>query len=314
MSTLIPTVLKTDGDTVLLRDGITAAFFLTPPLDATAPALQKSFDRYLAHVTPAALHWASVGAHAEEFRPLNAKSIERCRAMLGIEAARKRDLTAFRLLDGDTDGDAPANGVSLIGNPIDAGEPLESNLLEFYFPSTTISTPESADEFVDLLLRLSEELPIRYAYASPALHWAEVAENEALLAARRVAARYAGFDVSFNEVTRSDLGANTRGARWLTWLGPELVDRVGGFGRISTLAKADIHALKLERSVLLRAGCVPEIGDRNRGMTTPHLRALAAFLEPVTLFEEPALLNSAFADEDPARLQQWERRFLGGRQ
>ncbi|EXI64486.1 MAG: hypothetical protein AW08_03675 [Candidatus Accumulibacter adjunctus] len=311
MPTLIPKVLKTDDETVLLRDGITAAFFLPPPLEATAAALQNAFDRYLAHVGLATLRWASVGAHAEEFRPLNAKSIERCRAMLSVEAARGRKLTAFRLLDGRTDGDAPEHGVSVIGNPIDAEEPLESNLLEFYFPSTTISTPESADVFVSLLLQLSEHLPIRYAYASPALHWAEVAESEGLLAARRVAARYPGFDVSFNEVTRSDLGANTRGARWLTWLGPELVGRVGGFDRISMLAAADIHAVKLDRGVLLRAGRVPEIGDCNRGIDTPHLRALAAFLEPVTLFEEPALLHTAFADEEPTRLREWERRFLG---
>jgi len=311
MSRIIPYVYRSDDEgTVLVRDGITLAYFMPPPLAATVDAVRTALDKYLLHVNPRTLRWASVGADAEEFRPLTPKAIERSRAMLTPESARKRDLTAFKLQDGDTDGDAPTNGVFVIGNPLDAREPRESNLVQFCFPSSMITSPESADSFVHLALELSAGLQVRYGYASPALQWAEVAESEALLSARRHALRYPGFDVSFNEVTRSDLGGQTRGARWLTWLGPELVRAVGGMAKIGELAKLDIYAVEVEGAVLLRAGRVPEIGDRNRGIGTPRLDALASLLHPVTLFQEPALLHSGFADDDPEVLERWELRFL----
>ena len=307
----IPPVFKKDNDgTVYLRDGITVAFFMPTPLEAAAPGIRLALERYLARLVPGTLKWASVGADAEEFRPLTAKAVERCRSMLSNEATRKRDLTAFHLVDGACDGDAPSHGVFLIGNPTDAQEPLESNLLQFYFPSSVVDTAEQADQFVDLLIHLSEKLPIKYGYASPSLHWSEVSEIDAFAAARRIAARSPGFDVQYNEYTRSDLGNMTRGARWLTWLGVDLVKRLGGFQQLLNLTSHDVHVVETAAGVLIRAGRVPDVGDQNRNVGTPHLCALAAVLQPVTLFDESALADTSFADEDPAAFAKWEHRFL----
>jgi hypothetical protein len=61
--------------------------------------------------------------------------------------------------------------------------------------------------------------------------------------------------------------------------------------------------------VIIQAGRVPELGDRNRQQDLPLLRAVARLLEPVTLFRELDLL-SYFANFDEDLLQRWERRFL----
>ena len=48
----------------------------------------------------------------------------------------------------------------------------------------------------------------------------------------------------------------------------------------------------------------------NKKIDTPYLRSVARVLEPVTLFRELALFNTAFADQDEDILAKYERRFL----
>ena len=60
---------------------------------------------------------------------------------------------------------------------------------------------------------------------------------------------------------------------------------------------------------MIRAGTRPEIGDTNRNIDTPLLRAVARVLEKITLFIELNLL-SYVANFDDDLLRRWERRFL----
>jgi hypothetical protein len=60
---------------------------------------------------------------------------------------------------------------------------------------------------------------------------------------------------------------------------------------------------------MIRAGLIPEIGDKAQKQGTPLLNAVAKILEPVTAFEEVVLLGS-LAKWDKDFLRWWERRFL----
>jgi hypothetical protein len=60
---------------------------------------------------------------------------------------------------------------------------------------------------------------------------------------------------------------------------------------------------------MIRAGDMPEIGDVNKRQGTPLLREVAAALEPVSVFDDPALLGN-FANHDEDLLKRWERRLL----
>ena len=61
---------------------------------------------------------------------------------------------------------------------------------------------------------------------------------------------------------------------------------------------------------MLRAGEQPELGDTTRKMGTPMLREIAKVLEPLTIFNEPALLGIEFGDAEGSFLMRWELRFL----
>jgi hypothetical protein len=306
----IPSVRKTEDGTVYLCDGVTAAFFLPTPLDASADAVLAAFELYLQHVPDKVLRWCSLGADSEEYRAVDGKTIGRCKALLSKESARKRKLTAFEIVDGARAGDAATNGFGVLGNPVDRRAPLERNLVQVYFPSESVATAAKADRLVGMINEIAASLPFVYAYASPALHWARSMPVEAFADAQAVAKRYPGFDVQNNELTRTDIGTKTRGARWLTLLGPELIKKVGGMKKVGALAGSDVDVAEVGHGIAIRAGRQPEVGDRNRKVGAPLLRKVAKLLEPVTLFDEPALGESVFGEDDPAFFEAWEKRFL----
>lgn len=306
------TIRKKDPDsgTLYLRDGVTLAFFLPPPFGDVALRALEAFDRYLAAVPAGALRWAVVGADAGEWKPLAKTTVGRCRALLTGDGPRKRSLTAFFLADGDSGGDAPGYGVQLVGNKPDPEMPDELNLLQMFFPSEVVA-PDRVEVFVADACRIAEALPYVSGYGSPGLQWSELESGDAFAAARALAKRHLGYDVQYNELGRSDLDTRVRGARWLTFLGPALVARLGGAEVIRGKLPRAVGVQPVGHGLLIRAGALPEIGDRNRREDTPLLRAVAAVLEPVTLFDEAALLQSEFGSDHEDEVQAWERRFLG---
>lgn len=304
-------ILKKDRDSglVYLREGVTAAFFLPTPMDACAVELQAAFEAYLAMVPPGALKWAAVGSGSEEWKPVAKNTFDRCRAQLKPEAVRKRPITSFELTDGDQGGQAPGYGLLVIGNPFDPEVPDEKSLLQAHFPAEVLADA-NREAFVSQVRELAALLPFVSGYVSPGLHWAEIFKAQALKQARAVTRRHPGFDVQDNARARTYLGTHVRGARWLTFLGPELAGQLGGADALRGALPEDVSIETVGHGLMIRAGDAPEIGDASRKVDTPLLRAVAAALEPVTLFGELALYGSEFADQDDDLLEAYERRFL----
>lgn len=298
-----------DSGTLYLRDGVTLAFFLPMPFDKVAHSILKVFDEYLQMIPPDALRWASVGATSDEWRPITKTAIGRCRAQLDPKAMRKRSLTSFELRDGDSGGDAPGYGFHVIGNPPERDLPHETNLVQMYFPIEMIEASE-AESFVEKARRIATLLPYISGYGSPGLHWAELNADEAFTQAKALAKRYHGYDVQYNEISRSDIDRKVRGARWLTFLGPEIAEKLGGLKALRNALLGPIAVEQMDHGIMIRAGKIAEIGDVNHKIGTPLLRTVAHVLEPATLFAEPALLETYFAVDDEDFLKEWERRFL----
>jgi hypothetical protein len=298
-----------ESGTLYLRDGVTLAFFLPPPLEATAPQVLAAFEEYLNRLPSGALRWAAVGASAGEWKPFARSTVGRCRALLAPEAARKRYLTAFELSDGDQGGDAPGYGVAVVGQPVTPDAPNATNLVQFFFPAA-VTAPGRVEEFVATASALAALLPYRSGYGSPALQVSELHQAQALAEARALAVRYPGYDVQYNQLGRLEMDAKVRGARWLTFLGPDLVSALGGEEALRHALPAAVSVRPVGHGLLLRAGEYPEICDANRQAGTPLLRAVAAVLEPVTRFGEEVLLATNFAADDEDFLRRWERRFL----
>ena len=160
----------------------------------------------------------------------------------------------------------------------------------------------------ELARGFAADLPYSSGYASPALSF--IAESKLPAAGKVIvpaAFRHPGYDVHDNQDTRGFIGGRVIGARWLTFLGPELVKQLGGKKALAA-ALPGVTVVPAGHGVMLRAGTEPELGDSNRRIDTPLLRSVARMLEPVTFFENTQLKGLFGGDLD--RLDRWERRFL----
>ncbi len=125
---------------------------------------------------------------------------------------------------------------------------------------------------------------------------------------RDLSLRNPGMDMPAMEKLTMRLGTRIKGTCWLTFLGPPVLDSLGGtVGLRSRLhsASTGVEELSAGRAVVT-LGEWPEAGDIERGNALPEYRELAQVLEP-WLYQAPRSPWSGFTDEDARR---WERRFL----
>ena len=191
-----------------LRDGVTVVLFLPTPMDQAAGPILAAFNEYLAMIPSGVLRWGAVGASTSSWKAVAKNTFDRCRAQLKREAVRKRRLTAFDLVDGETGGDAPGYGVKVLGNQGDPDFPLEKCLFRVCFPTEVL---EDVELFVRHVKQLAAGLPFVSGYASPALQWAELDQDEALKQARALTRRYPGYDIERNQSGRIRIGTKVRG-------------------------------------------------------------------------------------------------------
>jgi hypothetical protein len=304
------TILKKDraSGLVYLRESLLVAFFSPSPIHEQVDGLRRAVDLYLKRIPPNGLTWASVGASSEEWKPFGKQTVARVMDQLKKEPAKARKLTAFELADGEVGGDAPGYGVEVVGQPRDPAKPDKMCLLQMSFPMETLEA-NTAESFVGFCKEVAGCIPYVSGYASPALQWSEMFRGKAASEAKALALRHPGYDVHVNNSTRIRIGKRTRGARWLTFLGDDLVEAVGGQARLRKALSAAIKIEKAGDGLMIRAGDLPEIGDVNKKQGVPLLREVAPPLEPVTVFDDPALLGN-FANHDAVLLRRWERRLL----
>jgi hypothetical protein len=72
-----------------------------------------------------------------------------------------------------------------------------------------------------------------------------------------------------------------KGGNWLTVLSAELVDKLGGVEQLAATLGEPFVFTDYSGGVLIRAGSVPELGDRNRQIDTPTYAKLAKALKPI---------------------------------
>jgi hypothetical protein len=296
-------IRNSDGQ-VLARNNWVIAFFLPNPFGSIARAAQSVFDLWRTIVPNESLTFAMVGASADEAKAVGAKTLAQCRAMLDPAKAERREITAFDIFGPQPEN--PDHMFSIVGNREKGTGFLadEVGLVEIWCP-TEFMAPLGVADFA---CRIGGLVPYLSGYAAPAITYGPV--GDAYAAGRVIkglALRHPGYDVASNDDIHLDLGELSVGARWVTFLGPRLVERCGGN---DALAKAlpGVTVASVGHGVMLRAGDEPEIGDVNRRHGTPLLRLVARAIEPVTKFGNRAL--QPLLGDDPDALDRWERRFL----
>lgn len=299
---------------VLVQEAITVAFFLPSPIHKVATSLRRACDEYFALIPDGALRWASVGANSHVFLPFKSTTLRSCRAQLSPTLTKKRTLTAFDLKDtghfyhgGSVVADARSHGLLVIGGRRTQGRPDELSLMQMTFPSEMVHG-DRAEEFVDNMCKIASALPIVSGYASPGLQLSEYGGYTARSRSWDILSRYPGYDVENNESGRHRLGTRVRGARWLTFIGPTILKKLGGAQSLQRTLGAQIETRPIGRGLLVRAGHVPEIGDTLYDVGTPRLNSVAEALRPVTAFGEGEM-RAYFAQDDDFH-HAWDRRFV----
>lgn len=303
-----PTYMFRSDDGLLIgRNVFAVALFSQASYPVPLAAARKAFEFWLELVPPEKLEWARVGGNTTSYRPFTPAAIGRARAELDAN----KPLTYVCLRGGD-DKHNPSYSFEFFGAKPGAKTPEKACGLELRFP---IGYPEAHgyDRFVEWVRDLAGLYLYRSGYASPALsrgweNMEHVREGGSHIVP--LAFRHPGYDLLENEAPAMRMPRlQCRGARWLTLLGPEIVEQLGGRKTISAGLVSGISTLEAGAGLLIRAGAEPEIGDVNRGQQTPLLRSVAAAIEPVTHFDDWRGLGKLF-DDNRDEVLRWERRHL----
>jgi hypothetical protein len=124
----------------------------------------------------------------------------------------------------------------------------------------------------------------------------------------RWAWRYWGVDVQDLDVTVSHMLDGYKCPSWLTIIGERLAQR--NPAAVRTAEGAALKAIPTPGGVILQAGPVPILGDRNRLEPLDAYEAIARALEPLQVTQHAKFGGSLWTD---ARTMAWLRRFTDPR-
>jgi hypothetical protein len=296
---------KEDG-ICLFRDNLMVAFYGKRPFAEMVNGAAWCFDQYLKMIPKDALSWSLIGSTADTNTPLGAKDIARCKAMLTVATAKRKDIH-FRLKGHDAWGPDYSLMVGGLKQPSQQGFLDQTNGIELMFPVGFLSS-YGEDAFVATVMGMFETLQCDSGHAGIALvpgAPADFTEAGTHIAPRLM--RSHGLDIGLTMFVVNKLGDRCRGARWLTMLSDKLVDELGGRDALAGKLKEGVTVVPGAHGLLMRAGHSPEIGDMDSKQTTPLLASVAQAIEGVTRFHNKGMLQ--FFNDDPEEMYRWERRF-----
>ncbi|MBA2542673.1 MAG: DUF3396 domain-containing protein, partial [Deltaproteobacteria bacterium] len=293
-----------EGKDLMLRDTFLLAWFLDGTIAKTRKAMAGALDKYVAFVPPDMLRWALIGSSSTDVRAASSSTVSRAHTAL-------KKPHAYFWLGSD---DEPEIGKAQKDEPhcpafmINAsGDDHPPCVLEMRFASDFV-WQIGVENMIAFATEITKDLQVVSGYGS--LHLATHPMITSFSSAQRRAAGpflvHAGYDVAANGSTDWVLEGKSRGARWLTILGPKLAAKVK-----PALAKTGAELIAAGRNLIVRAGAEPAPDP-----TGPLLGKVARALRPVTLFND-SFVQGYFADPktweaDPLKYAAWEFRFLGG--
>jgi hypothetical protein len=136
-------------------------------------------------------------------------------------------------------------------------------------------------ELLALLTSMAEPFPFRYGTVGLSLCWNDMSvdrDNDVPRLIGPLLKRHPGFNLGTpRELTDQAMPP----VNWLTLVGPDLVEKIGGIAKVRRAFSDDkaISVMPLGDGVLIRAGEFPQLGDRNRRDNVPLYRKVGSFLK-----------------------------------
>lgn len=300
----IPVVrVPSDTGELIVRDGIIVCFFMRRSHADIAQAIWRALQVYLRAIPPEALGWY-VNSDGD-MAPLDDKGWEHLREKM----FERPDWSAWNVSLADSP-DCELGGYGFdyegrrLGIPHFEPNPGATSVVSFSFPTEYLLEHGSAHQRA-LVLALGRELPFSFGYASlafvshPGLWFGVRRKLVALLE------RYPGLDLYQMNETSDVIGTGARGAYWLTFLGPSLLEQLGGREALREQLRypeVTFEPMEGER-LLVTLDEWPTAMDSEKGPPPAQYRALARLLEPY-FCEEGSVLPPMTRDY----MHRWLRR------
>lgn len=278
MSANLPTLRRHHRDGALAaRDGVAVSFFMPHDHSIVAQACWRALQAYVRALPSQSLNW--YGAEDGDVLELDEDGWEVIRKKMVDRPSRLAWHVSLFDLPGGTGGYLFEYHSWRIRHPLCIGS---STAMSFSFP-TEFLLEQGPHRMRALVLELARELPFHFGYASFAL----VPPDGSWSAGKwqvldEYFARYLGLDLSSTARIGSVIGLHALGAHWLTFLGPPLLDRMGGTEALrQALPFPEVSLLPMEQDrLLVTLSEWPEAIDIEKEPVPPQYRALACFLKP----------------------------------
>lgn len=180
------------------------------------------------------------------------------------------------------------------------------------FPAARVAGEAAAAGFLETTKRWCERIPIRHGYAGLTVNEASQRATRQMNSGMlpQIAERFPGVEIDDCEGTVLVARDRIKGVNWLTLLGDELVQHLGGLPALS-IRLSDAVALHAARdgAVIVQAGRVPTRGDTQSGDDLSLYREVARVLRPISLESHPDLGTVEFGSFGTEGTNRWLRRF-----
>jgi hypothetical protein len=287
---------------LVIRESLSINFYMRHNHADVAQAVLRSLETYLqvlggpqvlSHYQPDAGSWFQLDeAHWEATR----------------NALLTKDWAVIRLRD-TVDG-RHWYRFDYEGRPIDVAppgcEPSDMVCAVSFWLPTEYLEEQGPERVRELALKLAAPLPFCSGHAGLSFN-CEMDLVGVTPKVHDLCLRYPGMDVPAPGLLSLDLGTRVKGPHWLTFLGPPVLEELGGASGLRARLHAPgttVQELEGDRAVVTLGPC-PEAGDTEQGQTLPAYRELARVLEPWLYVEQPRGHH-----EPPEEVRRWERRFL----
>jgi hypothetical protein len=291
-----------------LTFGLTVYFPI--PFSAQLEAMHHVFDTYLEHIPWATFKFQNLSGTAKGFKKVAASS--RQTIVDWFEKKRSYGNECYIWLkDGESPTDAGDNLFEIQAREKGTRD-TNADALIIRFPRDIV-TDMGADALVQWLCKMLDELPYYSGHAGYVLATSTMLTvspvstlmNERMYA---VGKRFIGIEIERPLFERYEMKKFVRPPSWLTFLSKDLLASMGGIESLRKSLKGDFGYTATKFGWCIRAGALPQIGDKNRKEDAlPEQRALAEKLAPL-YSPMPVKL---FSNKDHAETLGWHRRLQG---
>ncbi|MDY7231771.1 type VI immunity family protein [Hyalangium rubrum] len=286
-----------------VRESISICFYMRRSHPEVVQSVLRSLELYRQAVGPQALAWYP--DYDGEWQELDEAGWEfNLRDLLHPKGAKLS-------LDGSassvTGYEVQYRGWNLNDLPFFPGDKEPVCAVAFFLPTEYLEERGPA-RVRELAMELAKELPFNSGHAGLSIHPPDGLTDRVHATVRELCLRYPGLDRPALTDLSMRIGTHLNGIHWLTFLGPPVLDSLGGAAGLRSRLHSPgttVQELSAERAVVT-LGEWPEAGDFEQGHTLPAYRELASVLKP-WLYSAPRPLWHLFTPED---MRRWERRFL----